>query len=139
MIVILGFLLLLAAGGIAVAGLAGNQGSTPAGESFSLLGQSVTGLSLGQIFLVGLVVGAVGMLGLSMLLGTFNRRSASRRSRSDLTASRRESAVLRDDRDRLTRRLDDRPTATLDRAPDDDVAPAPRPGVWQRLNRSNQR
>ena len=139
MIVILGFLLLLAAGGIAVAGLAGNQGSTPAGESFSLLGQSVTGLSLGQIFLVGLVVGAVGMLGLSMLLGTINPRSASRRSRSDLTASRRESAVLRDDRDRLTRRLDDRPTATLDRAPDDDVAPAPRPGVWQRLNRSNQR
>ena len=123
MIVILGFLLLLAAGGIAVAGLAGNQGSTPAGESFSLLGQSVTGLSLGQIFLVGLVVGAVGMLGLSMLLGTFNRRSASRRSRSDLTASRRESAVLRDDRDRLTRRLDDRPTATPDRAPDDDALP----------------
>ena len=78
---------------------------------------------------LALVVGAVGMLGLSMLLGTFNRRSASRRSRSDLTASRRESAVLRDDRDRLTRRLDDRPTATLDRAPDDDVAPAPRPGV----------
>ena len=122
MIVILGFLLLLAAGGIAVAGLAGNQGSAAAGESFVLLGQSVT-LSLGQIFLVGLVVGAVGMLGLSMLLGTFNRRSASRRSRSDLTASRRESAVLRDDRDRLTRRLDDRPTATLDRAPDDDALP----------------
>jgi len=122
MIVILGFLLLLAAGGIAVAGLAGNQGSAAAGESFVLLGQSVT-LSLGQIFLVGLVVGAVGMLGLSMLLGTFNRRSASRRSRSDLTASRRESAVLRDDRDRLTRRLDDRPTATPDRAPDDDALP----------------
>jgi hypothetical protein len=43
-----------------------------------------------------------------MLLGTFNRRLASRGSRRALKGSRRESAALRLDRERLTQRLRDR-------------------------------
>jgi len=143
MIVILGFLLLLVAGGVAVAGVAANSGGGAATDSFVLFGQSVTGMSVGRIFLVGLVVGAVGMLGLSMLLGSFNRRTASRRSRRDLTASRRESAGLRDDRARLSRQLDDQSSSRVpvdaaggpasDPIPDDGGRPARRPSLRERI------
>lgn len=108
MIVILGLLIVLAATGVAVAGVVANSGSAHVlGDSFVIFGQSVTGLSIGQLFLFGVIVGAVGMLGLAMLFGTFNRRLASRGSRRALTGSRRESAGLRLDRERLTQQLDD--------------------------------
>jgi hypothetical protein len=42
-----------------------------------------------------------------MLLGAFNRRLASRGSRRELKGSRRESAALRLDRERLSQQLDD--------------------------------
>ncbi|MFZ0157825.1 MAG: hypothetical protein WAL50_02255 [Kineosporiaceae bacterium] len=111
MILIIGLLILIAAAGVAVAGVVANSGSAHAlGESFVIFGQSVTGLSTGQLFLYGIVVGVVGMLGLAMLLGTFNRRLASRGSRRALKGSRSESAALRLDRERLTQQLDDERT-----------------------------
>lgn len=111
MILIIGLLILIAATGVAVAGVVANSGSAhPLGDSFVIFGQSVTGLSIGQLFLYGIVVGVVGMLGLAMLLGTFNRRLASRGSRRALKGSQSESAALRLDRERLTQQLDDERT-----------------------------
>ena len=108
MIVIIGLLVLIAAALVAVAGVASNSGSAhPLGDSFVIFGQHLSGLSIGQLFAFGIVVGVVGMLGLSMLLGAFTRRLASRGSRRELKTSRRESTDLRLDRDRLTQQLDD--------------------------------
>jgi hypothetical protein len=108
MIVILGLLIVIAAAGVGAAGVAANGGSAHStGDSFVIFGQSLTGLSTGQLFLFGIVVGIVGMLGLALLFGTFNRRLASRRSRRELKGSRREGDALRVDRDRLTQELDD--------------------------------
>jgi uncharacterized membrane protein len=153
MIVIVGLLILIAAAGVAVAGVAANTGTThPAGDAFVIFGQSVTGLSVGQVFLFGIIVGVVGMLALAMLLGTFNQRLASRGSRRALKGSRSESAALRLDRERLTQQLDDErarltqpsrvesasatdaspavPDSTSTaRAP----APAERSGIWHRI------
>jgi hypothetical protein len=108
MIAIFGLLILLAAAGVATAAIASNSGNAHAlGDAFVIFGQSVTGLSVGQVFLFGLIVGVMGMLGLAMLLGSFNRRVASRRARHELKGSRLESAALRRDRQRLTDQLDD--------------------------------
>jgi hypothetical protein len=127
MIVIIGLLILLAAAGVAVAGVAANSGSAhPVGDSFLIFGQSITGLSIGQVFLFGIITAVVGMLGLAMLFGTFNRRLASRGSRRALKGSQRESATLRLDRERLTQQLDDERSERLrnDAAPDPDISPA---------------
>jgi hypothetical protein len=108
MIAILGLLILVAAGLVAVAGVASNSGSAHAlGGDFTVAGLHLSGLSSGQLFLYGAVVGVVAMLGLSMLLGTFSRRLASRGSRRDLKESRRETETLRLDHERLTQELHD--------------------------------
>jgi hypothetical protein len=125
MIVIIGLLILIAAAGVAVAGVAANSGSAHLlGDSFVIFGQSVTGLSIGQVFLFGIILGVVGMLGLAMLFGTFNRRLASRGSRRALKGSQRESATLRLDRERLTQQLDDERSERLriDAAPSPDTS-----------------
>lgn len=108
MIAILGLILLLVAGGIGVSGVLTNTGGL--GEDFQVLGLQLSGLSTGQLFLFGIIVGSAGMLGLSMLFGTFNRRSASRRSRRALSGSQRETAVAREDSARLTQQLGDQRT-----------------------------
>ena len=119
MIVIIGLLVVIAAAALAVAGVATTSGSAhPLGDTFVIFGQHVNGLSTGQLFLYGIAVGVVGMLGLSMLLGAFNRRLASRGSRRELKESRRETAVMRDDRDRLVHRLDDEHTESPSTDPD---------------------
>ena len=150
MIVILGFVVLLAATLVGLVAVATNTGSTHTiGDQFSLLGHPLTGVSTGRLFLDGIVVGVVGMLGLSILLGTFNRRLASRGARRDLKGSRRESAALRLDRERLTQQLDDQrsdrhdvdtphaaPTAHLDPAAGATPEPA---GLWHRIKHSADR
>lgn len=114
MIVIVGLLILIATAAIAVAGVATNSGSAHAlGDSFVVFGQHLDGLSTGELFLYGIVVGVVGMLGLSMLLGAFTRRQASRRSRRELKESRHETTAVRQDRDRLVQQLDDEHTERL--------------------------
>jgi len=105
MIAILGLVLLLVAGGIAVSGVMTNPASLS--EAFQVLGLQLSGLSSGQLFLFGIIVGFAGMLGLAMLFGTFNRRMASRRSRRALKGSQRETAAAREDSARLTQQLDD--------------------------------
>jgi hypothetical protein len=111
MIVIIGLLVLGGAAVVGVFGVAGNSGGAhPLGDNFAIFGHQLNGMSTGQLFLSGMVVGVVGMLGLSMLLGPFTRRLASRGSRRELKGSRRETTVLRQDRDRLAQQLDDEHT-----------------------------
>jgi hypothetical protein len=149
MIVILGLLVLVAAVIVGVVGVATNSGGAHSvGDQFAILGHPLTGVSTGQLFLYGIVVGVVGMLGLSMLLGTFNRRLASRGSRRELRGSRRESAQLRLDRERFAQQLDDERSehqrldgaaaAVPPRVAVGD-APAGRPGLWRRFSHSADR
>src|SRR5665213_3047922 len=108
MVVIIGLLVLVGAVVVAVFGVATNSGGAhPLGDNFAIFGQHLNGLSTGQLFLCGIVVGVVGMLGLSLLLGPFTRRLASR-------GSRRETRVLREDRDRLAQQLDDERTIVIE-------------------------
>src|ERR1700746_3892207 len=68
MIVILGLIVLVAALVVGVAGVLSNAGSAHAlTHGFAVLGYHVTG-STGTLFLYGIVVGALAMLGLSLLL-----------------------------------------------------------------------
>ena len=109
--VIVGFLILLVAVGVGVSGVLANSGSEHLlGQDFAVLGLQLSGLTTGQLFFYGIIIGVVGMLGLSLLLGAFNRRLASRRSRRALKGSQKESQALRTDRDRLTQQLDDEHT-----------------------------
>ena len=78
MIIILGLIVLVAAVVVGVAGVLGNDGSAHALSHFSVLGYHVTG-SAGTLFLSGIVVGAAGLLGLSLLLA--GARRSSRRGR----------------------------------------------------------
>ncbi len=126
MIVIVGLLILIVAIVVAVAGVATNSGGSHAvGDSFGIFGQHMSSLSTGQLFLFGIGVGVVGMLGLSMLMGVFSRRLASRGSRRELMGSRRETTAVREDRDRLSQQLDDERTdrGRVDPSSGQDVQP----------------
>jgi uncharacterized membrane protein len=111
--VIVGLLILLAAIGVGLSGVWANSGSEHLlGQDFTVLGLQLSGLTTGQLFGYGIFIGVLGMLGLSLLLGVFNKRLASRRSRRALTGSQKESHALRTDRDRLAQQLDDEHAAT---------------------------
>jgi hypothetical protein len=102
MIVVLGLIIFVAAMVVGVAGVLGNGGSAHAlSHGFAVFGFHVTG-SAGALFLCGIVVGAVGLLGLSLLLvgarRTSRRGSAARRG---LRQSRRETAAASQERDDL--------------------------------------
>jgi hypothetical protein len=102
MIVILGLIILVAAVVVGVAGVLSNGGSGHAlTHGFAVFGYHVTG-STGTLFLYGIVVGALGMLGLSLLLA--GARRTSRRgsdARRGLKQSRRETATASQSRDDL--------------------------------------
>jgi hypothetical protein len=107
MIIILGLILLVAAVVVAVVGVFTNLGSAHAlTNAFSVFGHHMTG-STGVLFLSGIVVGAVGILGLSLLLA--GARRTSRRgsdARHGLRQSRRETAAAGRDRDHLADQRD---------------------------------
>ena len=109
MIIIIGLVILIAAVVAGVAGVLSNSGSGhPLTHHFAVLGYHVTG-STGTLFLYGIVVGALGMLGLSLLLAGARRTSRrGREARRGLTQSRRETATVTQDRDDL---IDQRQTA----------------------------
>lgn len=114
MIVILGLVILVAAVVVGLAGVLTNGGSAHAlTHNFTVLGYHVTG-SAGKLFLYGIVIGAVGLFGLSLLLGgarrTSRRGSAARRG---LRQSRKETAAVSQARDDLA---DQRETARADAA-----------------------
>ena len=102
MIVIVGLVVLLVAVIVGFTGVLANAGPAhPLTENFSVFGYHVTG-STGTLFLFGIVVGAVAMLGLSLLLAGARRTAGrGRDARRDLKTSQRETAFLHRDRDQL--------------------------------------
>ena len=123
MIIIIGLVILIAAVVAGVAGVLSNSGSGHGlTHPFAVFGYHVTG-STGTLFLYGIVVGALGLLGLSLLLAGARRTSRrGRQARHGLAQSRRETATVTQDRDDL---LDQRESArahtasTLDNGPAD--------------------
>ena len=109
MIIIIGLVILVAAVVAGVAGVLSNSGSGhPLTHHFAVFGYHVTG-STGTLFLYGIVVGALGLLGLSLLLAGARRTSRrGREARRGLRQSRRETTAVSQDRDDL---LDQRETA----------------------------
>jgi len=102
MIIIIGLVILIAAVIAGVAGVLSNSGSGhPLTHHFAVFGYHVTGYT-GTLFLSGIVVGALGLLGLSLLLAGARRTSRrGREARHGLTRSRRETAAVSQDRDDL--------------------------------------
>jgi hypothetical protein len=137
MIIIIGLVILVVAAIAGIASVLGNAGHGHALTSgFSMLGYHVTG-STGTLFLYGIVIGAVGMLGLALLLG--GARRSSRRgiaARRSLRQSRRETTAVSQDRDDLIGQRDEAAraraasplaNAPLADAPPADTTPAPGP------------
>jgi hypothetical protein len=108
MIIIIGLVILVVAAVAGIASVLGNAGHGHALTSgFSMLGYHVTG-STGTLFLYGIVIGAVAMLGLALLLG--GARRSSRRgiaARRSLRQSRRETTAVSQDRDDLIGQRDE--------------------------------
>src|SRR5512142_3087470 len=101
MIIILGLVILVAAVIAGVAGVLANGGHAHEVTHFAVFGYHVTG-STGTLFLYGIVVGALALLGLSLLLAGARRTSRrGREARRGLTQSRRETAAVSQDRDDL--------------------------------------
>jgi hypothetical protein len=100
MLVIVGLVVLLAAVIVGFIGVLTNAGAAhPLTENFSLFGYHVTG-STGTLFLSGIVVGAVAMLGLCVLLAGARRTAGrGRDARHELKRSQRETAFLNQERD----------------------------------------
>ena len=109
MIIIIGLIILVAAVIAGVAGVLSNSGSGHGlTHHFAVFGYHVTG-STGTLFLYGIVVGALALLGLSLLLAGARRTSRrGHEARRGLIQSRRETAAVRQDRDDL---IDQRETA----------------------------
>lgn len=100
MIVIVGLVVLLAAVIVGFTGVLTNSGPDHLlPENVNVLGYHVTG-STGTLFLFGMMVGAIAMLGLSVLLaGTRRTAARGRDARHELDRSRRETAFLNLERD----------------------------------------
>jgi hypothetical protein len=134
MIIVIGLIILAAALVVGVAGVLGNGGSAHALTHFSVLGYHVTGPA-GTLFLDGIVVGAAGLLGLSLLLAGARRTARRGRGASrGLRESRRDTAAASRERDDL---IGQRDTARADTAstPDNGTAPQvlpPRPDANRR-------
>jgi hypothetical protein len=105
MIVIVGLVVLLVAVIVGFTGVLTNAGPThPLTENFSVFGYHVTG-STGTLFLFGIVIGAVAMLGLSVLLAGARRTAGrGRDARHELENSQRETEFLNRDRDQRLER-----------------------------------
>ena len=101
MIVIVGLVVLLVAVIVGFTGVLTNAGPAhPLTENFVVFGYHVTG-STGTLFLFGIVVGVVGMLGMSVLLAGARRTAGrGRDARRELKSSQRETALLYQDRDK---------------------------------------
>ena len=106
MIIILGLIILVAAGIVGVTGVLANGGHAHAVTHFAVFGYHVTG-STGTLFLYGIATGALAMLGLSLLLAGARRTSRrGRAARRGLAQSRRETAAVSQERDDLISQRD---------------------------------
>ena len=107
MILIIGLIILGVAALLGALGVGTNGGSSHAvNGDFALFGQHITGLSTGQLFLFGIIVGLVAALGLSILRGFFVRGMASRDLQKELKRSQAETAALKVDFELLHKELE---------------------------------
>lgn len=122
MIVIIGLVVLLIAVFVGFTGVLANAGAAhPLTENFSVLGYHVTG-STGTLFLFGIVVGLIAMLGLSVLLAGARRTAGrGRDARNQLARSQRETAFLNHERDE---RFEQQPVGATT-SPETNPQPAP--------------
>ena len=99
MIVIIGLAVLFIAVIVGIVGVLSNAGAAhPLTENFAVFGYHVTG-STGTLFLFGIVVGAVAMLGMSTLLAGAHRAAGrGTAARRELAKSRRETELVNRDR-----------------------------------------
>jgi hypothetical protein len=115
MIILLGLILLIAAIVFGVAGIVANVGAAHSiGNSFAIFGHHVSGSS-GLLFLYGIVVGGVAVLGLAMLLA--NARHLHRRgheARGGLKESRRQAKAAARERQKLSQQHEDAVTRMAD-------------------------
>ncbi len=113
--IVLGLLLLVAAAVIAVDGVLTNLGhSHLLTRSLDIFGYHLTG-STGRLLLVGVILGAAGMLGLNLLLAGLGRGIKRRVStRRQLKADSKQNKQLASERDQLSRELDDERARTAD-------------------------
>ncbi len=134
MIVVIGLVILVAAVIAGVAGVLTNSGHAHAVGHFAVFGYHVTG-STGTLFLYGIVVGAVALLGLSLLLAGARRTSRrGRDARRGLAQSRRETAAVTQDRDDLVGQRDTARAYTASNLGDDGTARnGSRPGMLGRM------
>lgn len=121
----LGLLLLLVAAVVALVGIFSNLGSShQLGRSIDLLGYHLHG-STGKLLLVGVIIGAVGMLGLNMLLAGIGRgfkRTITRRQERRL--ERRQATTVAQDRDHLAAELEREQAARVEAERQRTVPPA---------------
>jgi len=122
MIIVLGLVILVAAVIAGLAGVLANGGHAHAVTHFAVFGYHVTG-STGTLFLYGIVIGVLGMLGLSLLLAGARRTSRrGREARRGLAQSRRETAAVSADRDDLRGQRDTARAYTASTLGDDGTA-----------------
>ena len=122
MIIIVGLVILVAAVIAGVAGVLANGGHAHEVTHFAVFGYHVTG-STGTLFLYGIVVGALALLGLSLLLAGARRTSRrGREARRGLARSRRETAAVSADRDDLIGQRDSARGSTASTPGDDGTA-----------------
>jgi hypothetical protein len=101
--VVLGLLLLIAAG-VVTAGIV-LQSTDPANAA--AFGQTVTDLTVGRLFLAGVITGAIAVLGLSMILaGGARRRTRRAGLKRQVLDERGEKESLAEENARLQRELD---------------------------------
>jgi len=107
-VIVLGLVLLVAAAVIALVGVLSNLGSSHLlTRSFEIFGYHITG-STGRLLLIGVILGAAGMLGLNLLLAGLGRGIKRRVStRRQLKADHKEQQRLAAERDQLARQLED--------------------------------
>lgn len=110
----LGLLLLAVAAVVALAGVFANTGGSHLlGHNVNILGYHLSG-STGKLLLVGIVVGAVGMLGLNMLLAGLGRGLKKKvGTRRELKATRKQGETAAQERDRLAAELEQEHEARL--------------------------
>jgi hypothetical protein len=138
MLVIVGLIVLLVAGIVAIVGVLSNAGAAhPLTENFSVFGYHLTG-STGTLFLFGIVVGAVALLGLSVLLAGARRTAGrGRDARHEVGRFRRETAFINHDRDTRLEHQQRVDTAAAPTANSDAATPgrrrSPLLGRWSRV------
>ena len=120
--VAIGLILLVLAILVAVGIALSNTGEV----DVELLGEAITGLTTGTLFLAGVATGVVGMLGLSLMLAGLKRRRTKAQehkrqvhsARSDADTLAEENARLQDElqRKQAANKADAYPTSSGDRA-----------------------